>query len=865
MSKVNVLNELLDWSLDRPPWQRDALRRLVTNGQLNAEDLRELADLCKSRHGLCSKSSAVPLEKRHFSQPGKKDSAVSLESLTHHSGVNALAQDQTIDFGSGLTVIYGGNAAGKSGYIRILKRACRARGSEEILGNVVAATTPGRPSATIKYSSHGELRTLLWDDDQMPNLLLPGVSVFDRHCASVYISEQTDVAFRPWGLDLFDKLSAACEGVKRLLDQERRALESHRFRFPDVDPGTSVHELITGLTSLTNSESVKEMASLTTEEITRIGQLRTRIRDFESGDPRNKARTIELQANRMKGLVEGVQRLSNMMSDSHLERLFAARDRMNETRRAVEEIRSRTLGSQPVCGTGSGSWRNLWHAAERFSKDDAYPSEEFPFVGVGSRCVLCQDKLTVDSKRRLRQFDEFLNSSIQREHDAASRVFNETANAISGAVVVDEASDQALDELQLVKPELASTIRDYLTDTDARKKQVTEALSKSLKWSPGAYEGVLDIEALVSCVNGLRERSSVLRRADTASTVARMNEELTELTSRQVLSDHLGDVIDEIERKKKIAAYQLCIDETRTNAITRKSSDLTKRAVTEQLTASFQRELNSLRFHHIEVDMVAAGGSRGALYHRLQLRRAPGVAVPRIVSEGEARCLSVASFFAELSTSADKSAILFDDPVSSLDHNWRGNVAKRLAVESTSRQVIVFTHDVVFVLALLEEASMCGAEVTHQCLRRDRHAAGLSSSQLPWVAMNVRDRIGHMKDLWQAAEKRYRDGAQMKYERDAAYIYGLLRESWERGVEEVLLGGAVERYRNSVHTLRVSALVDISEDDCNKLKEGMTKCSRWLTGHDQSGADNAPIPEPTELSEDINMLEDWVLQIRRRR
>ena len=69
--------------------------------------------------------------------------------------------------------------------------------------------------------------------------------------------------------------------------------------------------------------------------------------------------------------------------------------------------------------------------------------------------------------------------------------------------------------------------------------------------------------------------------------------------------------------------------------------------------------------------MVDSGGSRGALYHKLQLRRAPGVDVSKIVSEGEARCLSIASFFAELCTAADQSAILFDDPVSSLDHNWR--------------------------------------------------------------------------------------------------------------------------------------------------------------------------------------------------
>ncbi|MDP3617342.1 MAG: AAA family ATPase, partial [Rhodoferax sp.] len=63
---------------------------------------------------------------------------------------------------------------------------------------------------------------------------------------------------------------------------------------------------------------------------------------------------------------------------------------------------------------------------------------------------------------------------------------------------------------------------------------------------------------------------------------------------------------------------------------------------------------------------------------------------------GEQRCLSIAAFFAELSTADDPSGIVFDDPVSSLDFQWRGSVAQRLVEESKRRQVIVFTHDVVF-------------------------------------------------------------------------------------------------------------------------------------------------------------------------
>jgi len=48
---VNVLQEILTWSKDRAIWQRDALRRLVLNGELAEQDIRELADICKGDYG----------------------------------------------------------------------------------------------------------------------------------------------------------------------------------------------------------------------------------------------------------------------------------------------------------------------------------------------------------------------------------------------------------------------------------------------------------------------------------------------------------------------------------------------------------------------------------------------------------------------------------------------------------------------------------------------------------------------------------------------------------------------------------------------------------------------------------------------
>ena len=183
--------------------------------------------------------------------------------------------------------------------------------------------------------------------------------------------------------------------------------------------------------------------------------------------------------------------------------------------------------------------------------------------------------------------------------------------------------------------------------------------------------------------------------------------------------------------------------QTRTNSITRMSTFLTRKAVTEELQGSFRRELSSLGFRHVEVELEEVGGAEGVLYHRLVLARAPGVELPKVVSEGEQRCLAIASFFAELSTADDRSAIVFDDPVSSLDYKWRDGVARRLVEEAKTRQVIVFTHDVVFLLRLKELADEEEVEQLDRYVRNLPGGAGVCAEELPWVALKVSSRVAN--------------------------------------------------------------------------------------------------------------------------
>ncbi len=141
----------------------------------------------------------------------------------------------------------------------------------------------------------------------------------------------------------------------------------------------------------------------------------------------------------------------------------------------------------------------------------------------------------------------------------------------------------------------------------------------------------------------------------------------------------------------------------------------------------------------------------------------------------------------------------------------------------------------------------------------------MAAEELPWPALNTKKRIGVLKNRFQAASKSFRDGDIDDYKTKGLMIYGLLRETWERAFEEILLGGVVERYRGSIQTMQAKHLSDITEEDLKTLEAGMSKTSRWLPGHDLAAAEGVSFPEADELESDIGEMEQWVKAIRSRR
>ena len=190
-TEAKALSEILSWSSDCPDWQKDALRRLCTSESLSDDDFGELLEVCKG------KASAKPLAAGHIRDPAASNVQVTLTKLNKLKHVNALKEGEVLSFQrNGLSIIYGDNGAGKSGYARVLKQTCRARlpRGDVILPNIYG-DGGGTPEAEVVYRVGGQTRTFTWKQGSTADPALTAISVFDSRTANVHVDATNDLAY----------------------------------------------------------------------------------------------------------------------------------------------------------------------------------------------------------------------------------------------------------------------------------------------------------------------------------------------------------------------------------------------------------------------------------------------------------------------------------------------------------------------------------------------------------------------------------------------------------------------------------------------------------------------------------------------
>jgi len=852
---MQIINKIAAWAAEQPAWIDDAVRRLMA-GNLTEKDLQELAALANAEHGLADPNGPVPmrLDPKLLPVAGKVGTDISLKALRSPQHLNAIDAGQALTFeAAGLTVVYGYNGAGKSGYARALKKACRARNVENILPDVYAASKgPVSSGAVFDWNEGQTAQSQAWIVGTVPPAPLSQISVFDAHCARVFVDNQAKVLFVPDGMEVIHGLSDALGAIQGLIEVDRKSKVFDHSQLASLAGTTVVGRAHAQLGRKSDAEALKKLAMLSEEEEAER-QVLTKL--LKEEDPVKLAAAIRRTATRLGTLRVELIALEAPLLDKATGQLADAFVVMVATE-AASKLAAEVLKTDgaTVAGTGSEPWEILMRSAVRYATEVAFPGHEFPGPDHDAHCVLCQQPLTEEAAGRLKSFLQFLEADAQKKAIEAREVTKRLYLAIKALNFGAFPGDRALlEELRENQPALEAAIGEYVEALERRQSSLV-AMAPNRKLDPLEALPASPVAALDDLINKLNGEAGRLEKALTPQERELKTKLLADLDARAKLAQLLPKVLECIDWHKRDHSFGEAIKGCSTRTVTSKISELYEAHVTEELRKAFAQELADLGLGKLDV-VLEMTGQKGARMQQLKLRTAPQYTrakVSDILSEGEQRVIAMALFLAEVGIEPGRSGLIFDDPVSSLDHMRREKIAKRLVLEAKKRQVIVFTHDLAFAWALKDFAKDNGVDIADRHVFSAGPKKGICADGLPFEGKKLSARVNELREQAQRARKVLeKEHNNERYNDIVRNGYRQMRDTWELLIEEHLFAGTVKRFRRSIETSRLR-YVSVDDAEASAVFNGMTRCSNFTH---EGGAEAPPaLPEPDEFLADIETL-----------
>lgn len=854
--------KIVEWSATRPGWQQTILSRVAAGEALSDTDYDDLLAKILSS----TPATPRPLRLEHLATPTAQDAPVSLVSVANPEHVNALASDEPLTFSAkGLTIIYGDNGSGKSGYARLLKRVARARSQEQVLSDVFRETALAVPAARLTYRVGAAEATVAWPEGAPTEL--KRICFYDGACGAAYIADESDFPYRPAALFVMDGLINACVAIRTRLDTRLAENAARAATLPVVDPDlepTPIGHFLKGLSGRSSPEMLEGLVRRYKESPESIEELNDQEARLRSADTRKERQALDRRSEKLATVRQHLERAHELLGSEALAALELRRSDLAALEQAADTF-SKSFEAEPLRGVATAAWKALWEAAKRYSEQLVYPGHPFPVRNETGRCVLCQQSLDAAARDRFSRFDAFVKDDTQVRLREAHRLFEAD---VSGATRFDVKSSLIvgiLTDLEPHHPELTRKVGDLLAQCAATEAAVAGAVKRkeaipSSTTDPAPVLGLLETQRqeLVAAVAALSDPAALQQRL-TSLTLRRRELELLQRTLQEC-----DAILGEISRLTEREALEAAKNAAATGPITNKILELSEESITEVVRDAFTRETERLKLERVTLSKTRA--ARGTLLHQPKLvGTRQQVTLPRVFSEGERTALGLSAFFTEAQLDASKSALILDDPVNSLDHRCRERVASRLVELAASRQVIIFTHDVALVADLKLEALGAEVSVTDRCVSRsraDERRPGGCSTEHPWKAKDVAERLGELRAELARIKRESKDWDERTYADAVASWAGKLSETWERILSQEIVGPVIVKGGLEVRPEMFRILVKISDVDGSEFSASYSRISRWVSRHDKSTAVNYVAPELADLEKELEGVDRWFKRVK---
>lgn len=847
---MTAYDDVLRWAGSRPWWQQKVLARIIAGDTFEQQDYEDIA------RSLMEEPESPP-DGGWFSNltppQATRDESVRIVAVRGLANVNRLAPGQELTFDpNGLTVVYGNNGSGKSGYARVISSMVGARHQDMVLPDVFASD-PGTPSGEVVFSVGDDERSALLG--QSPDPDLKRIAFYDEHCGDSYLTTEAEISYRPSAVKLLEDLAVVCNSVSRVIEAWKQDI-SQPGLLPEVDPQGSAKAFLRDLSASTTDDAVEAATQCPRDAAEQLEKQKTIVAYLRVSNPtQEKTRLIETSnaltmiANHLETLDEKV----GVRAEKQLAELVKDADIAQE---AANLASRRTFANEPLSEVGSSVWRALWSAAESYSKV-AYPDHGFPYTSDGAVCVLCQQQLGTDAVGRLERFQQFVVDTTAAEAQRAQSKRDDFLEELERWKDRPTKISKAITKLELQDDPRVEMINSVLDDLRTRTCDLVA----------GESADSVDVTATVATLQ--RDATTHRNQADSinsegfAKNLAEAEAQERRLHDQIAMRDGRKLIEDELKRLQDVDKFEKKQTETNTRSITMKVSELTRTYVTEEADEFFTREAQNLGLEHVRFKATKA--RQGSQLHKADLQGArTGTKLTDVLSEGEQTSLGFVGFLTEAHFDASKSALIFDDPVSSLDHMKRNLIARRIVELAKDRQVVVFTHDVAFTMLLRKAADEIAVPYATRGIEKRRKAEpGYTTEHHPWTVKDAAQRIHTLKKEVDALRRNEAGMSEEDYQRETEKIAGHMSQTWERIISQVIADPLVDYRKLEVRVLQLRIIGRVTEEDVKTYDDSYTRISGWAPRHDPHPTLNYSPPSVAELMNEYEVIKAWYDRVKK--
>ena len=773
-----------------------------------------------------------------------------LNAITSTTGINRLISNQEIRFNEQLTVIYGENASGKTGYVRVLKQVAGARTAERVLSDIYQAH-PENPSATIEFSLGDQQHKFYWTEPSAPNLDLDRIIVFDPPATPLHLEDDLTYLYTPSEIALFGYVYDALTGIRERLtsDRDNRRPVEHPYllRFQN---GTSCYRAVESLRASTSLAELRELAIF--DETETAAALTTLRKDLLQLQPANQDDRITFESTVLRWTKLAMDTIKALQGFDSARYGKALAD-VNESEEQLGYVSGRLFADHDLPGLFSDEWKTFVSATDIYAS--AHIHDDFP--GSADTCPYCHQQLTVPARELLAKYRSYLLDESQAKLNSARAQLKSLEDTVLELSTFDDVNtlDETLD-VTVAETREEPDWRSCILRVRALVIQQHKQVRSRTDWNMDIENPIL--EQYVASLHGRHKTAKeqltlgTVSEDDQALRIAEVTANINSLEDRLILGQLFSTIAAYVGALKwtDLASTILGRFQPILTSLTNSEKRATETVLNSTFKEAFEAECKLLDSPDVQLTFPGRHGT--TIRHKSV---STDHRMSQVLSEGEQRVVALADFLAEISLRPRPAPIVFDDPVSSLDARRRDNVAARLVSLSDECQVVVFTHDLYFASKLISafDASARREYVNfHQVFAEDDVIGLVEQGSHPRI--DTLSRVtGQINETLQNA--RSSTGTVRTGHIESTYDY--IRTWIELFVENVLLKESVKRQRANVSVDRLRDIDGAAIDQAaGTLIEINGRASRRIRGHSQTFETLHTRPTLQELEDDWEALQN---------